>query len=64
LLKIGVTIGGEPAIVDYAAAAPFEVAGVLQINARIPGDLPPGPAAVVVTVGTHVSTGTSTITVK
>jgi uncharacterized protein (TIGR03437 family) len=64
LLKVTVTIGGEPAIVDYAAAAPYEVAGVLQINARIPADLPSGPATVVVTVGTHISTGTSTIAIQ
>ena len=64
LLKITVTIGGEPAVVEYAAAAPYEVAGVFQINATIPTDLPTGPATVVVTVGTYVSTGTSTIAVQ
>jgi uncharacterized protein (TIGR03437 family) len=64
LAKITVTIGGEPAVVDYAAAAPYEVAGVFQINARIPADLPTGSASVVVTAGTRVSTGTSTIAVQ
>ena len=35
-LPVTVTIGGQPAEVLYAAGAPGEVAGVIQINARIP----------------------------
>jgi len=64
VLKVSVTIGGEPAVVDYAGAAPYLAAGVFQINAKIPADLPSGPAAVVVTIGTHTSTGTSTIAIQ
>ena len=35
-LPITATIGGQPADVVYGAGAPGEVAGVIQINARIP----------------------------
>jgi uncharacterized protein (TIGR03437 family) len=40
LLQITVTIGGIDAQVLYAAGAPDETAGVIQINARIPAGLP------------------------
>jgi uncharacterized protein (TIGR03437 family) len=34
-----VTIGGVEAVLLYAAAAPFQVAGLLQINAVVPAGL-------------------------
>src|SRR5690606_10255216 len=52
---VSVTIGGAPAIVDYAGAAPGMVAGVMQINARIPDGIQPGAAEVIVTVGRYSS---------
>jgi uncharacterized protein (TIGR03437 family) len=48
LLPITVTVGGRPAEVLYAGAAPGLVAGVLQINARIPNDAPAGDGVMVV----------------
>jgi uncharacterized protein (TIGR03437 family) len=48
LLPITVTVGGRPAEVLYAGAAPGLVAGVLQINARIPDDAPTGDGVMVV----------------
>ena len=63
-LPVTITIGGQKAEILYAGAAPFLVAGVMQINARIATGVASGPAAVVLTVGTRVSTGTSTIAVK
>jgi uncharacterized protein (TIGR03437 family) len=63
-LQVTVSIGGQQAEVLYAGAAPFLVAGVMQLNVRIPDGTPSGPAAVVVTVGTRKSTGTSTVAVK
>ena len=63
-LPVTVTIGGQKAEILYAGAAPFLVAGVMQINARIAAGVASGPAAVVLTVGSRVSTGTSTIAVK
>jgi uncharacterized protein (TIGR03437 family) len=52
-LPVTVTVGGIPAIVRYAGAAPTEVAGVLQINFQVPARVAAGGAVpVVVTVGT------------
>jgi uncharacterized protein (TIGR03437 family) len=48
---VAVTIGGQPAEVTYAGAAPLAPIGVFQINVKIPATLPPGPAAVTVSVG-------------
>lgn len=48
------TIGGTPAELLYAGAAPG-FAGLMQINARIPDNLPPGPQPVLLTVGTQPS---------
>jgi uncharacterized protein (TIGR03437 family) len=50
LLPVVLTIGGEIASAPYAGAAPG-LAGVLQVNAVVPADLPPGQAAVLLSVG-------------
>ena len=42
LLPVTVTIGEHVAAVLYAGGAPGEVAGVMQINARIPAGVTPG----------------------
>ncbi len=44
-LPVSVRIGGRPAVVLYAGAAPGLVAGVLQVNVLIPTDLAPAPMA-------------------
>ncbi len=44
-------IGGLPAQIQYAGAAPNLVSGVLQVNAVIPAGLGPGDQPVVVKVG-------------
>ncbi|HXI41833.1 MAG TPA: hypothetical protein VNH83_17745, partial [Bryobacteraceae bacterium] len=41
--KVAVWIGGVQAEVQYAGAAPDLVAGVLQVNARIPIGIATGP---------------------
>ncbi len=41
---VAVVIGGLPAEVEYAGSAPGNVAGLLQVNARIPTPVQPGPA--------------------
>jgi uncharacterized protein (TIGR03437 family) len=52
LLAISLTIAGVDAEILYAGSAP-DLIGVLQINARVPGGfVPPGEAAVALTVGT------------
>lgn len=48
LLPISVTVGGKPAEVLYAGGAPGLVAGVIQINIRIPADAPTGDGVMVI----------------
>jgi len=65
LLPVSVTIGGIDAKVEYAGAAPYMVAGVIQINVRIPQGVTPGPAVpVVVKVGSAASQPGLTVAVK
>jgi uncharacterized protein (TIGR03437 family) len=60
-----VTIGGADADVVYAGAAPTLVAGVMQINARVPDSVTPGSATpVVVTVGGFASRSGVTLAVQ
>jgi uncharacterized protein (TIGR03437 family) len=51
LQPVTVTIGGKPAVSNYAGGAPGIVQGVMQVNAQIPSGLAAGNAAVVVYVG-------------
>ena len=44
-------IGGQPAAILYAGAAPNQVAGVLQVNAVVPAGIGSGAQPVVLTVG-------------
>jgi len=53
---IAVTIGGQPATVQYAGQAPGAVAGVVQINAQITSGTQPGNAVPVVVQVGSVST--------
>lgn len=60
------TIGGLPAHVDYHGPAPGQVAGILQVNVRIPDGLS-GPQTIVLTVGgvsTEPTESTMTVAVK
>jgi uncharacterized protein (TIGR03437 family) len=41
-LKVSVMVGGIPATVQYAGAAPGDVAGVMQVNVQIPAGVQPG----------------------
>jgi uncharacterized protein (TIGR03437 family) len=51
-LPVGVTVGGIPATVQYRGGAPGAVAGLTQVNVRIPpGVTPGGYVPVVLTVG-------------
>lgn len=52
LLNVSVAIGGVQAKVDYAGAAPYYVAGLMQVNAFVPDTAPSGAAVpVVIKVG-------------
>lgn len=56
LLPVSVTIAGQPASVEYAGGVPGIVAGLLQVNARIPDALPVlGAVPVTIVVGTSAS---------
>ncbi len=64
VLPVSVTIGGVPSEVEYAGAAPGLVAGTMQINARIPDSVAPGPAVgVAVTVGSATTASNVTLAV-
>jgi uncharacterized protein (TIGR03437 family) len=58
------TIGGQPAEVTYAGAAPLAPIGVFQINVRIPAALSPGAAPVIVSVGGIPTTKSVTVAVR
>jgi uncharacterized protein (TIGR03437 family) len=64
VLPVTVTIGGKSAEVLYYGAAPYMVAGVIQINARVPTDIAAGNAEVVFKAGNNTSTGGITLAVK
>ena len=65
LLDVKVQIAGENADVLYAGAAPGEPSGVLQVNARIPADVPRGTnVPVVIIVGATSSQAGVTVAVK
>ncbi len=49
--NVTVTIGGQPAQILYAGAAPTLPNGVFQINVRVPANIAAGDAAAIVTVG-------------
>ena len=62
---VTVTIGGLPATVEYAGAAPGNMAGLFQINARVPKGVTPGDRVPVqVTVGGIASQDGVTVAVR
>ena len=64
-LQPSVSIGGLSADVLYAGAAPGMVAGIFQINVRVPDSAPGGPALVVsLQVGNAVSPSGITLAVR
>jgi uncharacterized protein (TIGR03437 family) len=63
-LPVEVWIGGKRAEVLYAGAAPGQVAGLFQVNARIPDDTASGEASVEVKVGDAASQPGITVVVQ
>jgi uncharacterized protein (TIGR03437 family) len=65
VLPVRVTVGGRPAEILYAGAAPHAVAGLLQVNFRVPADAPTGGAIpLVLTVGDSSSPDGVTMAVR
>jgi uncharacterized protein (TIGR03437 family) len=65
ILPVSVQIDGLDAVVEYAGAAPGIVAGVLQVNARIPDGAHPGHSVpVLVKIGGKTSPPGVTVAVK
>ncbi|MDX2269119.1 MAG: CARDB domain-containing protein [Bryobacter sp.] len=64
LQALTVEIGGQPAEILYAGPAPGLVSGVFQINARIPANVPPGAAPVVVKSGALSSPAGATLAIQ
>jgi uncharacterized protein (TIGR03437 family) len=63
--RVAVTIGGVPAEVSYAGGAPTNVAGLTQINAKVPLDVTPGSAVpIVIQIGDWQSQPGVTMAVK
>jgi uncharacterized protein (TIGR03437 family) len=61
---VQVTIGGQPAEVTYAGTAPLAPIGIFQVNAKIPAAVPPGTAAVTVSIGGIATTRLVTVAVR
>jgi len=61
---VSVTIGGQPANILYAGAAPGQVSGLLQVNAVVPPGIASGPQPVVLTIGTNSSQQGVTVAVQ
>jgi uncharacterized protein (TIGR03437 family) len=63
--NVSVTIGGNPAKVIYAGVAPYEVGGVMQVNAKIPAGTASGSSVPVqISVGTATSQAGITLAVQ
>jgi uncharacterized protein (TIGR03437 family) len=65
IAPVSVTIGGQPATVQYAGSAPGLVSGAFQVNVVVPDGAPSGNAVeVVLTVGSNSSQGRATIAIQ
>lgn len=63
-LPVSVTIDGIAAEIEYKGGAPGEVAGVMQVNVKIPAAAHSGNVPVALTVGTAKAQGSVTIAVQ
>jgi uncharacterized protein (TIGR03437 family) len=61
---VTVTIGGQPAAISYAGAAPLEAIGIFQVNVTIPATLSPGSQPVIVSVGGIATSKNVTVAVR
>ncbi|MBC8164312.1 MAG: SBBP repeat-containing protein [Bryobacteraceae bacterium] len=63
ILPVTVLIGGIPAVVEYAGSAPGLVAGVLQLNVRVPDLVAPGNSVPIVVFAGGFASPSSGVTV-
>jgi uncharacterized protein (TIGR03437 family) len=61
---VSVTIGGQPAQLQWSGEAPDFVAGVLQVNATIPATATSGANSIAVKIGSNTSQSGVTVWVK
>jgi uncharacterized protein (TIGR03437 family) len=61
LLPVSATVGGKAAQLLYAGAAPGYIAGLMQINLRLPPGIASGPSPLVLSIGGFATTVTVTI---
>jgi uncharacterized protein (TIGR03437 family) len=65
VLPVEVIVGGMPAEVLYAGSAPGQVSGLMQVNVRLPADVPRGAAVpVVIRVGPAPSPEGVTVSIR
>ena len=64
VLPVSVIVGGIDAEVACRGAVPFQVAGVMQLNFKVPAGVASGAVPVVLQVGTRTSQTLTTIAVK
>ncbi len=65
LLLVSVTVGGLPAIIEYAGSAPGLVTGILQVNLRIPNTATIGSSIpLILSIGGTASSADVTLAVK
>ncbi len=62
--RVTAEVDGQPAEVIYAGGAPELIAGVLQVNIRLPANLGPGELPVVIRTGEALSQGRVTVSVR
>ena len=63
ILPVSVTIGGVPAVIQYAGAASGKVAGIMELNVAVPATVSGNALPVVIQVGNAVSQSGVTIAV-
>ncbi len=65
VLPVRLLMDGQPAEIAYAGSAPGMVEGMVQVNARIPASVTPGPyVRVVLEAGDFISPSTITLSVR
>ena len=65
LLAVTATIGGVPATnITYVGAAPYLVAGALQVDIQVPDGVPPGAAQLLIFIGDNSSQAGITVAIQ